>query len=183
MKLPRGELLRQRTVTDLATHLETALDDRLTGYARLESQDSLLLDADGIGVLTFEDGVPTVAYHTGTDAGGTEALADIAVSGPYRVELYRLDHDVLAPAHETADLTIPPAAPAERLAGDPELAERIREIAPDTRLGGDEQTTDAVAAFLEDGETIETIRERARDEAKTSAEKWGFDIDADSVEH
>lgn len=182
MKLPRGELLRQRTVTDLATPLETALDDRLTGYARLESQDSLLLDADGVGVLTFEDGVPTVAYHTGTDVGGTEALADIAVSGPYRVELYHLDRDVLAPVHETGDLTIPPAAPAERLAGDPELAERIRETVPDSRLE-DQQDTDAVAAFLEDGETIETIRERARDEAKTRAQKWGFDVDADSVEH
>lgn len=177
MKLPRGELVRQRMVDDLGTVLSTALDDRLTGYARLESQDSLLLDADGTGVLTFEGGVPTVAYHTGPDTGGTDALADIAVTGPYRVELYRLDREVLAPAHATEDLTVPPTAPAERLVGDAELIERTRNVAPDARLDENDETTDAVAAFLEDGEAIETIRERARDEARNRAEQWGFPVE------
>lgn len=177
MKLPRGTLVRQRMVDDLGTVLSTALEDRLTGYARLESQDSLLLDADGVGVLTFENGVPTVVYHTGSEAGGTDALADIAVTGPYRVELYRLDRDVLAPAHATENLTVSPTAPAERLVGDSELIERTRDVAPDARLDETDETTDAVAAFLEDGEAIETIRERARDEARNRAEQWGFPVE------
>lgn len=55
MRLPQGSLVRERVVTDVGTVLSTALDERLTGYARLESQDALLLDADGVGVLTFAD--------------------------------------------------------------------------------------------------------------------------------
>lgn len=54
MKLPRGRLVRRRVVTSPATALEGALDVGLTGYARLASQDVLLLDSDGVGVLTFE---------------------------------------------------------------------------------------------------------------------------------
>ena len=57
MKLPSGRLQRRRVVNDLATPLRHALEDRLTGYCRLESQDALLLSADGLGVVTFDCGV------------------------------------------------------------------------------------------------------------------------------
>jgi hypothetical protein len=170
MKLPRGRLVRRRVVTDPATPLVDALDTELTGYARLESQDRLLLDGEGVGVLTFEAGVPVVAYHTGTDAGGSAALADIAVAGPYRVELFELDADVLAEVHDAGDLRVPPDAPAERLAGDPDLAARTREAAPDRRVG--ESGPGAVVAFLEDEEKVEAIRERAREEAERRAAEW-----------
>ena len=173
MKLPRGSLVRQRVVSDPGTALASALDAELTGYARLESQDALLLDAEGVGVLTFADGVPRAAYHTGTDRGGPEALADIAVAGPYRLELYELDRDVLREVHGAESLTVPPGMPAERLAGDGELAERTRAAAPD-RGGDAEDGRDPVEAFLDDEERIEAIRERAREEAEQRAAEWGF---------
>jgi hypothetical protein len=179
MKLPQGRLVRKRVVSDLGTVLSHALDAGLTGYARLESQDALLLDADGVGVLTFEDGVPVVAYHTGSDASGRATLADIAVAGPFLLELYRLDADVLAEVHATEEFRIPPDTPAERLAGDPHLAERTRERAPAERLadGEDRETAEvsAVEAFLDDEEKVAAIRERAREEAKARAAEWGFD--------
>lgn len=174
MKLPRGRLVRQRVVSDPGTALANALDGTLTGYARLESQDELLLDGDGVGVITFEDGVPVAAYHTGTDNAGPDALADIAVTGPYRMELYELDAETLSPVHETPTFRVGPGAPADRLAGDHSLAVRTREAAPDTRVT-DETTADessAVEAFLEDEARIEAIRERAREEAKQRAEEW-----------
>jgi hypothetical protein len=176
MKLPRGRLVRGRVVTDPGTSLATALDAELTGYARLESQDALLLDADGVGVVTFEAGAPVAAYHTGTDAAGAAALADIAVAGPYRLELYELDADALAEVHDAADLRVPPGAPAEQLAGDPALAERTRAAAPDwrTREAADEADDDAVVAFLEDRERVEAVRERAREEARERAAEWDF---------
>ena len=177
MKLPRGQLVRQRVVGDPGTALSNALADELTGYARLESQDALLLDADGVGVLTFDSGVPGAAYHTGTDRGGPEALADIAVAGPYRLELYELDGETLAEVHEAQSLTVPPGMPAERLAGDSELAERTRTAAPERRradLDADGDDRGAVEAFLEDEQKIEAIRERAREEARERAEQWGF---------
>jgi hypothetical protein len=178
MKLPQGRLVRQRVVSDPGTALASALEAELTGYARLESQDALLLDADGVGVLTFEDGVPTVAYHTGTDRGGQDALADIAVAGPYRLELYELDGDVLADVHGIDDFCVPPETPAERLAGDPTLAERTREAAPagrTTSRSTDGSDTGAVEAFLDDEEKIAAIQERAREEAEQRAAAWGFD--------
>jgi hypothetical protein len=179
MKLPSGRLVRKRVVSDLGTALSSALDTALTGYARLESQDALLLDADGVGVLTFEDGVPVVAYHTGTDTSGQDALADIAVSGPYLLELYRLDADVLADVHATDEFRVPPGTPAERLCGDQQLAERTRERAPASRLTATDATTadepNAVEAFLDDDEKIAAIQERAREEAEQRATEWGFD--------
>jgi hypothetical protein len=177
MKLPRGQLRRSRVVADIGTPLATVLDGGLTGYARLESHDTLLLDADGAGVLTFEAGVPVVAYHTGTDRGGVDALADIAVAGPYRIDLYELDREALAEAHDTDDFLVPPGLPAEQLAGDDALAERTREAAPDGRTDPDaERGLDAVETFLEDTEQVDAIRERARAEAETRAQEWGFDI-------
>ena len=76
MRLPQGRLRKSRVVTDPREPLAEVLDRTVTGYAVFEAQDSLLLDADGRGVVTFEDGVPVVAYHTGTDRGGPPALAD-----------------------------------------------------------------------------------------------------------
>lgn len=177
MKLPGGRLQRRRVVSDLATPLERALQDRLTGYCKLESQDTLLLSADGVGVITFDTGVPIVAYHTGTDQGGPTALADMAVSGPYRIELYALTAEDLEPIHATEDLAVPPEMPASRLAGDAELADRTRERAMTVgRASGTiPSTPGAVEAFLADEERIEAIRARAREEAKQRADEWGFD--------
>jgi hypothetical protein len=178
MKLPRGQLVRKRVVSSLGTALSNAFDASLTGYARLESQDALLLDADGVGVLTFEDGVPVVAYHTGTDSSGQDALADIAVPGPYLLELYRLDADVLSEVHATEELRIPPETPAERLAGNQQLAERTRKRAPSARLTGTDteepEEASAVESFLDDEEKISAIQERAREEAQERAAEWGF---------
>ncbi len=175
MKLPRGRLVRRRVVTNPATALEQALEAELTGYARLASQDALLLDADGLGVLTFERGVPAAAYHTGTDATGPDALTDIAVAGPYRLELYELDAGELAAVHDTESFRVGPGTPAERLAGDADLAARTREAAPPEWVGREspaETGTSAVEAFLDDEERIAEIRDRAREEAKQRAAEW-----------
>ncbi len=175
MNLPGGELVRSRVVSDPATALESVLERRLTGYAVFEPQDSLLLDADGHGVLVFESGVPTVAYHTGTGRGGPPALADLAVPGPYSIDLFRLSDDELDGVEVTDDRRVSPEMPAERLAGDPELANRTRERAPEERPNESSDQTSAVEAFLEDEEKIEAIREQAREEAQRRAEEWGFD--------
>jgi hypothetical protein len=173
MKIPRGELVRSRVVSDPAVALESALDRELTGYAVLEPQDSLLLDRGTTGVVTFEDGVPVLAYDMESDAGGPDALADLAVPGPYRVELYELDPTDLAEAHDTPELSVPPGTPAERLAGDPELADRTRDAAPKERLRDDDPAS-PVEAFLADEEKIAAIREQAREEATQKAEEWGL---------
>ncbi|MFB6308795.1 MAG: hypothetical protein ABEH35_05640 [Haloarculaceae archaeon] len=185
MKLPEGRLVRSRVVDEPRHPLADALDRELTGYAVLEPQDTLLLDGDGRGVLTFENGVPVVAYHTGSDRGGPAALADLAVPGPYHVELYAVDGDDLAPIHDEPAVRVPPGMPAERLAGDPALAASTRRAAPDEdrdrepATGGasedDRADQSAVEAFLEDEEKIEAIRQRAREEASERAQEWGFD--------
>jgi hypothetical protein len=176
MKLPSGRLVRERVVTDLGTVLSTALSDELTGYALLESQDALLLDADGVGVVTFDEGIPRVAYHTGTDSAGEGALADVAVAGPYRLELYELDPGGLTEIHDTDAWTVPPGLPAEQLAGEPELAARTRAAAGTERVDRDSEHAgeSAVEAFLDDEETIADIQQRAREQATERAEEWGF---------
>jgi len=174
MKLPRGCLRRSRVVLDLATPLANALDTHLTGYARLEPHDALLLDASGVGVLTFRDGLPVAAYHTGTDTAGDAALSHIAVPGPSRVELYELDLEALENVHENASFVVPADRPAERLAGDPDLTERTRERAPADRLAASDSSS--VESFLEDDDAVEAVRDRARQEARTRAEQWDFDI-------
>jgi len=185
MKLPRGQLVRSRVVSTPGTAMATMLDRGLTGYALLEPQDALLLDADERGVLTFEDGVPVLAYHTGTDRGGVEALADIAVPGPYSVDVFELSAADVADLHDTPELTVPPGIPAERVAGDPDLADRTRERARalglDDAAGADagapgaaEDRDDPVATFLENGEKIDAIREQAREEAEQRAREWGL---------
>jgi len=188
MRLPRGRLVRSRVVSDPGIALASALDRELTGYAVFEPQDTLLLSADGRGVITFETGVPVLAYDTGTDRGGPPALGKLATPGPYRLDLYELDASDLAPVHDTPELEVPPGMPAERLAGDPGLAERTLERAPDERVRDpetdperdDDRRPGAVEAFLDDEEKIEAIRERARAEAADRAEEWEFDEALDS---
>ena len=168
--IPDGELLRARVVTDLATPLEDVLDRRLDGYAVLSAREMLLSDDGDRGVITFEAGVPRLAYHAGTDRGGPPALADIG-AGPHRLELYALDPAHLTVPHATDELRVPPGMPAERLAGDADLAARTRRVTGEPEEGG----ADAVAAFLEDEAAIEDIRESARTEAEHRAEEWGFE--------
>jgi hypothetical protein len=169
--IPDGDLLRSRVVTDLAPALEDALDRRLDGYAVLAPRAALLGGADADrGVLTFETGVPTLAYHAGTDRGGPAALADIG-PGPYRLELYALDAAHLEVPHATESLRVPPGMAAERLAGDATLADRIRKTADGTATAAD----DALEAFLENEAAIADIRESARSEAETRAAEWGFE--------
>lgn len=182
MRLPDGELVRSRVLDEPARALADALDCRLTGYAVLEPQDALLLASDARGVITFEDGVPVLAYHTESDRGGPPALADLAVPGPYRVDLVSLAAETMAELHDTQELTVPPGMPAERLAGDAALAERTRERAPaDRRSSGSRDSqaaterADPVETFLDDEEKIEAIRERARAEARERAAEWGLD--------
>ncbi|MFC6728682.1 hypothetical protein ACFQDG_08525 [Natronoarchaeum mannanilyticum] len=185
MKLPRGQLVRSRVVSNPGTSMATMLDRELTGYALLEPQEALLLDADERGVLTFEDGVPVLAYHTGTDRGGVEALADLAVPGPYSVDVFELSAADVDDLHDTPDLTVPPGMPVERVAGDPELAARTRERARSLGLdapagaaadasGASQEQEDPVATFLENGEKIDAIREQAREESEQRAREWGL---------
>ncbi|EMA33659.1 hypothetical protein [Haloarcula japonica] len=185
MKLPRGRLDKSRVVTDLRDTLADVLDRELTGYAVFESQETLLLDGEGRGVITFTDGVPVLAYHTGTDRGGPPALADLAVPGPYHVSLYALDAADLESAHGAGELQVPPGMPAERLGGDPALADSTRRAAPDERLsamgdgdaavpGDGTAEQSAVEAFLDDAEKIEAIKQQARSEARERAQEWDF---------
>jgi len=180
MEIPRGQLLRRRVLDDPGTVLANALDRELTGYARLKPQETLLLDADGVGVLVFEDGVPVAAYQTGTDAGGADAVDDLAAGGPYRLELYRLEAQVLDRITDDDALLVPPGLPAERLGKDPTLVEQTRERAPEERIvSEDGATTDPVTAFLDDEQQIETLRKRARDEAVARATEWDLPVEKD----
>ncbi|WP_135852017.1 hypothetical protein [Halorussus salinus] len=192
--LPDGTLVRSRVESNPAAPLAAALDRELTGYAVFEPQDALLLDAEGSGVVAFEEGVPRFAYHTGTGRGGPAALADLAVPGPYDVALRETEEVPVAFASaDRADVRVPPGQVAERLAGDPDLAERTREVAPPTRDApdgdsgeagdrSDEGSADAgdaspsaVEEFLEDEEKIDAIQRRAREEARERASEWGLD--------
>ena len=177
MNLPAGSLLRKRVVAEPATALATALDRAVTGYLRLAPPDALLFEAEGAGVVTLADGVPVVAYHTGTDRGGPVALGDMALPGPYGMALHELDAGDLASVNETDAFRVPPGMPAERLAGDGALAERTRAAAPATRLEGEQAVgsrTSAVEAFLDDEEKIRSLKERARAEARERAAEWDF---------
>ena len=191
MNLPTGQLVRSRVVDDPSGALAAALDRELTGYCVLAPQDALLLDDGSKGVLTFEAGVPVVVYHVGSDRGGPAALADLAMPGPYSADLFELDATDLTEVHDTPELAVPPGMPAERLAGDPALAERTRAAAPDDRRTGATAREDgpesAVEAFLADEGKVEAIREQARTEARQRAEAWGLedelaDLQAESVE-
>ncbi|WP_129114675.1 hypothetical protein [Halegenticoccus tardaugens] len=174
MNLPRGDLVRSRVVADPADALELALDRTLSGYVVFEPQGTLLLDGETRGVITFDAGVPVLAYNTTTDRGGPDALADLAVPGPYRADLYELPERALAEAHDTPELRVPPGMPAEELADAADLAARTRAVAPDDRADDEDGHASAVEAFLADEAKIDAIRERAREEAQTRAEEWGF---------
>ncbi len=169
------ELTFARVVDDAAAALSLALDRELTGHAVLTPQDALLLDDDGEGVVAFTDGVPTHVRHTGTGRGGAAALADLATTGPLRVECYAGDDGSVPRTDQHA---VAPGTPAERLAGDDVLAQRTREAAEAGDIGGGDPADDdldAVEAFLADEEKVEAIRDRAREEARERAEEWGFD--------
>lgn len=172
------DLTFARTVADPAAALALVLDRELTGHAVFTPQDSLLLDADGAGVLAFVDGVPTHVKHTGSGRAGAAALADVAVPGPLRVECYAGED---GPVPRSDEYAVAPGTPAERLAGDSTLAERTRAVAPPEvgaeAASGGEGSMDAVEAFLADEEKIEAIRERAREEAEERAEEWGLDVE------
>lgn len=169
--IPDGELLRSRVVTSLSPALEDVLDRRLDGYALLSPRDSLLGSGDETGVVTFEAGIATLVYHTGTDRGGPAALADVGPP-PYRFELYALDADALELPHRTESLQVRPGTVADRLVSDPELAERIRNAAGVD--GNGRADVDAVEAFLEDDAAVAEIREAARTEARERADEWGL---------
>jgi hypothetical protein len=166
--------------------LAAALDRALTGYVVFEPGDALLFDDATRGVMTFEAGVPVLAYDAATDRGGTEALSRLAGPGPYRVELYELAAADLAAAHRTSTLRVPPDLPAEQLAADPALAARTREAAPDEWLTDDSHAS-AVEAFLLDEAKIDAIQRAAREEAQRRADEWGLadalggDVDDGSV--
>lgn len=166
-----GELLHSRVVADLGEVLEHVLAEAITGYATVEPQDALLLDASGVGILALESGVPVAARHTGTGRVGREALAELSVPGPCRVELYERDRPV--PFAAEPPNRIPPGLPADQLARDPELANRTRSAAAD-RGTGERADADALEAFLTDEDRVEAIREEARSEARQRAEEWGL---------
>lgn len=174
MRLPRGDLVRSRTATTPADVLARALDDGHTGYLVLEPADAVLGGDDAACVLTVAAGVPVLAYHTGTERGGTDALADLAGAGPYSGDCYAVDRAALDEAHEATDLAVPPGAPADRLADDPGLAARTREAAPADRVDDAATAEDPVEAFLADEERLDAIRDRAREEARRKATEWGL---------
>ena len=175
LHIPRGTLLRSRVVSDVATPLETALERSLTGYATIVPQETLLLSGEARGVITFEEGVPVLVYNTVTDNGGPEALAELAVPGPYRVELYAVEAAALTTAHGAEALRVAPGSVATELADAPDLAERTRAAAPaDRHDEGGHEGTDALASFLADDDRIEAIREQAREEARSRAAEWGL---------
>jgi hypothetical protein len=171
MNLPAGRLVHSRVVEEPGVALAEALDRELTGYATLEPQRALLLDDAGRGVVALRDGVPTLAVHTGSGRGGPAALADLAEPGPYSVEIYEADAADLPDA--TPERRVPPGMPAERLAGDADLADRTCRAAP-----ADAETAEgasAVEAFLDDEAKIERIRREAREEAERQAAEWGLE--------
>jgi len=163
--LPEAALVRSKVVTDLGDALETALDDAFTGYLVLEPGDALLLDDAGTVVLTLDAGVPTHAEHTGTGLVGPDALAELTAPGPFEAKRYDCPPD-------PRGAPVEPDRPADVLAGDQALAERTRRAAPDSVPAED---PDAVASFLENEEAVAEIQERAREEAESRAEEWGFD--------
>ncbi len=170
--IPEGRLCRSRTDADAGETLAGVLDRRLTGYVVFEPQGSILRGGDERAVLTFENGVPVLAYHAPSDAGGTDALAALS-GGVFHAESYELSAEALAAAHRVDALRVPPTAPADRLADDDALIERTRAAAPDDRLG-DEPDASAVAEFLADADRIEEIRQEARAEAEERAAEWGL---------
>jgi hypothetical protein len=169
--VPEGTLVASRVADGPGEVLASALDRELTGYAVLDPADALLLAAETRGVVTFEAGVPVLAYERGGDRTGRAAVRALDAPGPLRVALYELPEERLSRAHDSTDARVPPGLPAEELAADPGLAERTRDAAPRERAG---EATSAVEAFLADEERVAAIREQAREEAQRRAAEWGL---------
>ncbi len=178
MSLPSGQPCFDRVVMSVDEPLAEALERELTGYGVIIPQAGLLGEATGKGILWFDRGVPCSARHTGTGRTDSEALADIAETGPYRVRLV----DVVLPETVRERDSLAPGAAAERVAGDPELAERTRRAAGGTASTDPDAELDAVEAFLADEDKIEAIQQQAAAEARTRAAEWGFDAIADPKE-
>lgn len=178
--IPEGELCRSRTDADVGATLADVLARELTGYVVFEPQGSILFGDDDRAVVTFEAGVPVLAYHPGSDAGGAAAL-DALTGDLFHAELYELPASALAAAHRVDEFRVDPTAPARRLAGDDALVERTRAAAPDARVA-DEDRPSAVEAFLADVDGIEAIREEARAEARSRAAEWGLTEQLDNPE-
>ncbi|WP_440990704.1 hypothetical protein [Haloarchaeobius baliensis] len=172
MRLPRGDLVRSRTAVAPADTLAWALDADHTGYLVLEPADALLGGDDDACVLTLVDGVPRLAYHTGTERGGSGALDDAAGAGPYSVDCYAVERPAIEAVPDADQLVVSPGAPAERLAGDAALAERACAAAPPGWTDEDAAPADPVEAFLADEERLDAIRDRAREEARRKAREW-----------
>lgn len=170
--MSHGQLLFSRVVSDLGEVLERALAAGVTGRATIEPQDALLLDASGRGVLAFERGIPVAARHTETGRTGREALAELSIPGPCRVELSATDRPPAIAGSPEAQ--IPPWLPAELLAGDEALANRVRSAAAE-RDAGRSSDPDALASFLRDRERIRAIQREARREAQQRAREWGLE--------
>lgn len=171
MNRPAGQTRFDRVVMSLSDPLWEALETTLVGYGEIVPQAGLLGDEAGQCLLWFDRGVPVGATHTGTGRTDSEALADIAETGPYRVRLVEIaDRDQI---HEG---TLSPAAPAEQVVGDPELARQTRAVTDDPEPAAFGEELDAVEAFLADEEKIEAIQERATLEAQKRAEEWGFEL-------
>jgi len=185
MTVPDGRLRGRRVVSSLAGPLEDALDWSLTGYLHLES-DGLLLDDGEATILTFEGGVPVAATRAGGDATGAEALAGVAATGLYRLELRALPAAELPAFHRHGRARVPPTLPARQLVGDSELVTRTREAAPEGKRSGsaaDGPGLAAVESFLDDADAISSIRDRARSEARSRADKWGFETVERTTDH
>jgi hypothetical protein len=176
--IPGGRLVASRVVDDPGAALEAALDRGLTGYAVLEPGDALLLAGETRGVVTFEAGVPVLAYERGGDRGGREAVRALEAPGPTRVEFYRVDAADLAEAHADERHRVPPGFPASTL-GDEALATRTRDAAPADRVS---EATSAVESFLADDERVAEVRERARAEAQRRAREWGLADELDGAD-
>lgn len=172
MSRPAGQTRFDRVVMDVGDPLWEALEAALSGYGEVVPQAGLLGDGAGRCVLWFDRGVPVSAHHTGTGRTGSEALADIAETGPYQVRLVETG-SVEPDRHGDLD----PAAPAEQVVGDPDLASRTREAADAPATGAAESDLDAVEAFLADEEKIEAIQKRAAMEARQRAEEWGLEVE------
>ncbi|MFB6078359.1 MAG: hypothetical protein ABEJ80_05225 [Halarchaeum sp.] len=160
-----GELVFSRVVTDLGDALAHALDASLSGYAVVAPADALLLGEGGETLVGFDAGVPTHVRGAAGDVG-PPAVGALARAGPHRVRLYAGGTPSFAP-----EAAVPPDALAERAAGDPTLAERSRERAPE---GPEEAGLDAVEAFLADEERVEAVREAAREDALAAASDLGL---------
>ena len=178
MNISEGQLKRSQVVAEFGPVLAELLAEQLTGYSRIEPGDSVVLEADGAGVLTFNSGVPVAAYHTASDATGEAALEELSRLGPFSIEVYTASTAVLNTVQETDAALIPPERPAELLAGDPTLADRTRAQASTAQLDRTrEATEEALISFLSDEKRIEQIRREAKQQARRRAQRWGLDAE------